>query len=209
MKTDFHIHSCLSPCASLEMSPLAIVKKAKELGLDQIAITDHNTSRNLPAFEEACILNNMQRKYGVEVTTKEEIHALLIFKNLDKAIFYGEIIEKTLPSIKQDHELYLEQPIIKENEEIKGFCPKLLFAASTYSINELKKLIKEDGLFIPAHINRPVFSISSQLGFLPLITYDGLEIDPRYKIDFKLPENVKTFSKNSDAHYLKDIGKYY
>ncbi|MCK7521398.1 MAG: PHP domain-containing protein [Ignavibacteriales bacterium] len=43
---DLHIHSTLSPCASLEMSPAAIVRRARELGLDVIAVTDHNSMDN-------------------------------------------------------------------------------------------------------------------------------------------------------------------
>ena len=44
--TDLHIHSTLSPCASLEMSPAAIVRRARELALDVIAVTDHNSVDN-------------------------------------------------------------------------------------------------------------------------------------------------------------------
>ena len=44
---DLHIHSCLSPCASLDLSPREIVERAKAAGLDIIAVTDHNTAKNV------------------------------------------------------------------------------------------------------------------------------------------------------------------
>ena len=44
-KADLHIHTVLSPCGDLEMSPTAIVDRALSRGLDMIAISDHNTTR--------------------------------------------------------------------------------------------------------------------------------------------------------------------
>ena len=40
-KADMHIHSVLSPCGDIEMSPSAIVAQAKAKGLDIIGLTDH------------------------------------------------------------------------------------------------------------------------------------------------------------------------
>ena len=45
-KADMHIHSCLSPCGDWDMSPRRIIKKSLEVGLDLIAICDHNTVEN-------------------------------------------------------------------------------------------------------------------------------------------------------------------
>lgn len=47
---DLHIHTCLSPCGSLEMSPSEIVRRSLAKGLDAIAITDHNTPYNARRF---------------------------------------------------------------------------------------------------------------------------------------------------------------
>ena len=44
-RTDLHIHTLLSPCGDLEMSPANIVSLACQRGLDIIGITDHNTTR--------------------------------------------------------------------------------------------------------------------------------------------------------------------
>ena len=68
-RADFLIHSGLSPCASLEMSPISIVRKAKAVGLNAIALSDHNCAFNLPAFGKVCEKQGMTCLYGVEVTS--------------------------------------------------------------------------------------------------------------------------------------------
>ena len=69
MWVDLHIHSCLSPCADDDMTPANICGMAHIKGLDAIAVTDHNTARNLPFVKEAAdyyndLYNNMQIRYG-------------------------------------------------------------------------------------------------------------------------------------------------
>ena len=50
---DLHLHSCLSPCGDVEMTPNNIVGMAKLLGYDIIALTDHNSCLNTPAAVKA------------------------------------------------------------------------------------------------------------------------------------------------------------
>ena len=78
VRADFHIHSCVSPCASLEMSPAAIAEKAKEKGLDLVALTDHNTAINCPAFKANCAQQGLWSLYGMEVTSSEEAHLMCL-----------------------------------------------------------------------------------------------------------------------------------
>jgi hypothetical protein len=52
-RVDLHIHTALSPCASDDMTPPAIVATALARGLDMIAICDHNTAGNVGAVQEA------------------------------------------------------------------------------------------------------------------------------------------------------------
>ena len=52
MKTvigDFHVHTLLSPCAEIEMTPHHIVMQAAEYGIQLLAVTDHNASANAVA----------------------------------------------------------------------------------------------------------------------------------------------------------------
>jgi predicted metal-dependent phosphoesterase TrpH len=48
LRADLHIHTCLSPCGELAMSPRAVVEGARAARLDLIAVTDHNTTENAP-----------------------------------------------------------------------------------------------------------------------------------------------------------------
>ena len=84
-KADLHIHTCLSPCAELEMSPKEIVKKIQELRIDIVAITDHNSSLNINGLKDASKELDFNLFYGMEITTKEEVHLLGYFPSL-KAI---------------------------------------------------------------------------------------------------------------------------
>ena len=66
---DFHIHSCLSPCADNDMTPNNIAGTAVLAGIDVMALTDHNTLKNCPAFFSAAKRNGIIPIAGAEVTT--------------------------------------------------------------------------------------------------------------------------------------------
>ena len=105
-RADFHIHSCLSPCASLEMSPMAIVQAAKDAGLNAIALSDHNCAFNLPAFAKVCEQLEMECLYGMEVTSTEEAHILCLFDDLQKAMTMGTLVYDSLPDIPNNPEKF-------------------------------------------------------------------------------------------------------
>ena len=94
---DFHVHSCLSPCASLEMSPSAIASRAKSVGLDVVALTDHNSALNAPAFSDACARCGITGLYGLEICSIEEVHCLVIFDDVDKALSMSAYVFSNLP----------------------------------------------------------------------------------------------------------------
>ena len=56
---DLHIHSCLSPCGDEDNTPNNILGMASISEIDIVALTDHNTCKNCPAFFEAA------KKYGI------------------------------------------------------------------------------------------------------------------------------------------------
>ena len=206
VKTDLHIHSCLSPCGSLEMSPRAIAEKGAELGLGLMALTDHNTALNCRAFEINCRQNSIVPVFGIEVTSREEAHIVALFETVDAALDFGSFIYEMLPDIENNPEVLGDQIVVNENEEILDEVERYLGSASELSIDNIKTEIrKRNGLFIPAHIDKPVFSIPSQLGFLPPDDYDAVEVFS--------PVNAEQYSgsytviSSSDAHYIDDIGK--
>ncbi len=211
IKADFHIHSCLSPCGSLEMSPRAIVKRAKEQGLNLIALTDHNTARNCPTFKNICAEEKIHCLFGLEVNTLEEVHTLCLFDDLDQALALDEYIYQNLPAIENIPEKLGDQVIVNENNEIVDVVKKYLGTATYLSIDTIaEKVLDNGGLFIPAHVNRGMFSLTSQLGFIPENeNFSALEI---YKTTFlkNTPPLPNTHNypliSNSDAHYLEAIG---
>lgn len=202
---DLHIHSCLSPCGSLEMSPSRIIAEAEAAGLTMAALTDHNCARNLHTFALAAEKSPVIPVFGLEVTTAEEAHVLALFPAVQPARELGELIESLLPRIPNSADLFGDQVYVDENDFILGEVDVFLLQAAEISLEELYgEVSRRGGLFIPAHIDRPSFSVISQLGFLPPLSYSAVECT-------ELPPSVETGGycvvTDSDAHRPEDIGR--
>ncbi|MCL4538577.1 MAG: PHP domain-containing protein [Bacteroidetes bacterium] len=209
-RADLHIHTCLSPCADLEMSPQNIVREAKRKGLEVIGICDHNSAENVPAVEKNARKEGIGVIGGMEVTSKEEVHILALFDVEDKLFSLQEIVYDQLNGTN-DERLYGEQVVVNENEEVVGFNRKLLIGASEITLTRLVDLIHErNGLAIASHVDREGFGIIGQLGFIPPgLPLDALEItDPSKKGGIPRNESLP-FVTSSDAHNLADVGKRY
>ena len=213
IKADLHIHSCLSPCGSLEMSPRSIAGRAKELGLDLICLTDHNSALNSPAMAKACAAAGIHCLFGLEATTREEVHTLCYFATVPEALKLSELIDVKLPDLKNDPEIFGDQAIVDENDNVLGQYEKILGNAADIGLEELRDLVLElGGLFVPAHINRARNSLISQLGFvLPGERYSAVEVHKSiYLRGAEQPDTLDyPVISNSDAHYLTDIGLVY
>ncbi|WP_430810490.1 MULTISPECIES: PHP domain-containing protein [unclassified Carboxylicivirga] len=214
-KADLHIHTVLSPCGSLDMSPVNIVTKALAAGLDMIGITDHNTTRQCAEVHRVGQLKGLYVLCGAEVTTKEEVHCLTFFENFEKLAAFQVYLDKYLPNIPNDAERFGYQVWVNAEEEIEGQEERLLISAIDQSIDEVEHTVRQlEGLFIPAHIFRPSFSVYSQLGFMPFgIKPDAIEISARYALSEPLnnhPElKAYTVLHSSDAHFPEQIGHHY
>ncbi|MBR8534140.1 PHP domain-containing protein [Carboxylicivirga sediminis] len=214
-KADLHMHTVLSPCGSLEMSPVVIVEKALERGIDIIGITDHNSTRQCAEVYKVGQQKGVTVFCGVEVTTKEEVHCLTFFENFEKLDAFQVYLDKHLPEIPNDPERFGHQVWVDVNEEILGQEERLLISAIEQSIDEVEDKVRElDGLFIPAHIFRPSFSVYSQLGFMPFdISPDAIGISSRYNVEEQLNKHpeLKQFTvlRSSDAHFPEQIGTHY
>jgi len=214
-KADLHMHTVLSPCGSLEMSPVNIVKKALEVKLDIIGITDHNTTKQCAEVHKVGQRMGLMVFCGAEVSTKEEVHCLTFFENFEKLEAFQTYLDKYLPMTPNNVEKFGHQVWVDEDEVIMGQEDRLLINAIDQSIDEVIEKVRElNGLFIPAHIFRPSFSLYSQLGFMPIdITPDAIEISANSDIEQQIkahPELVKfTVLRSSDAHYLQYIGSHY
>ncbi|HJX59948.1 MAG TPA: PHP domain-containing protein [Thermodesulfobacteriota bacterium] len=211
-KADLHIHTCLSPCTELDMSPESILTAAKKKGIDIIGICDHNSSENSPGVFNAAKRMPIKVLPGLEVTSREEVHVLALFDNLETALRLQEHVYENLPG-KNDEEAFGRQVIVNEKEEVEGFSDKLLIGATTIPLEEVIRLIHSwGGLAIASHIDREAFSLIGQLGFIPKnLALDALEISPRIPVE----EAMKTYAYDypitcsSDAHSPDDIGKGY
>lgn len=212
-RADLHIHTVLSPCGDLYMSPSAIIEQAKKLHLDVIAITDHNSTRQVKVTQQIGKENGIFVIGGVEITTQEEAHALAYFENDEQLDAFQEFINEHLPHIPNDEERFGYQLIVDREEEILGEEEWLLISALDVDLDTLYDKVHEiGGLFVPAHVNKPASSLMSQLGFVPPdIKADALEISKHVKKDDFLRKfaylKKKTFTKSSDAHYLNIIGE--
>jgi len=177
MLADFHNHSCLSPCASLEMSPRMIARTAAAAGIGILALTDHNSARNTPAFFTACHEANIIPLCGLEITTAEECHVLALFDAPEAALDMGEWVWQALPDVPLDTDRFGDQPVVDYKENIITMVDRLLTSAIDHTLAEVQdETRRRGGLFIPAHINRHAFSVESQLGFLPPGNYDAIEV---------------------------------
>ena len=211
-KADLHIHTCLSPCTELNMSPSGILTAAKKKGIDILGICDHNSTENSLAIMKAAKKMHIHILPGLEVTTEEEVHVLALFDDIGNALKLQEHVYQNLPG-KNDEEAFGMQVIVNEKEEVLGFSERLLIGATTIPLDEVVSLIHAfEGLAIASHINREAFSIIGQLGFIPdNLGLDALEISPAMTIEEakqKFPYNYP-ITCSSDAHYPDDIGKSY
>lgn len=210
---DLHIHSVLSPCGDLEMSPGNIVEEAVRKNLDIIGITDHNTTRHAGIVRRLAERKGIFVMMGAEITTKEEVHCLVFFENSDTMSRLQEYLNDNLPDILNEPEIFGHQVEVDEQENIVYEEKRMLTNAIKKSINELEQFVhSSNGIFIPAHIDRRKNIIYSQLGFLPEnMKADALEVSratPAWEFAELHPE-IKQFplTRSSDAHMLNDIGK--
>jgi len=202
-KADIHIHSVLSPCASLNMSPAAIIQRAIARGIDIIAISDHNSTRNCNLAVSLGKEAGISVIRAAEVTTEEEVHCLSLFPDDASTVLFQEYLEQHMQHIANDTKKFGYQLVLDKEENIIDEVEFFLPAALTASIDELEcKVHSLGGLFIPAHIDRPAFSITSQLGFMPSsLSVDAVEMTG---IISSMPYPV---IRNSDAHYIEHIGR--
>jgi PHP family Zn ribbon phosphoesterase len=182
-------------------------------GLDLIAITDHNSCANVEAVIDAGRNRGLMVIPGIEVQSKEEVHLICLFKKNEKALEFGELIYNSLLNIPNNEELFGRQLVLDAADNITGKIERLLISSSSYSVNQIFELTRKyEGICIPAHVDRPSYSIISNLGLIPPdLKVDIIEFSK--KTNFEAVMRKMPFLKNykhvisSDAHYLYDISE--
>lgn len=207
-----HVHTVLSPCGDVEMSPVAIVETAARRGIDILGITDHNSTKH------GLLISKLAREKGIfvlcgaEVTTREEAHCLAFFENLETLASFQKYLDSHLPNIKNDPRYFGYQVVLDEQEMIVEEEERLLISGLEQSLDQVEKEVHRlGGLFIPAHIDRPRFSLTSQLGFVPPgLRADALEIS-RHTSPEEMVRQFPwiasyAFIRSSDAHHPDQLG---
>ena len=201
---DLHIHTCLSPCAEREMSPSTVVGRALRRGLDVIAICDHNSAENVEAVSRAGKKAGLAVIGGMEITSREEVHVLGLFGEKRLLREAQDVVYDNLPG-ENDPEVFGEQLITDEQDNVIGHNRRLLIGATDLTLEEVVRAVHEfGGIAIASHVDRPSFSVLSQLGFIPDgLGLDGVEVCSDDVPD--LPEGLGVVN-SSDAHRPEDIG---
>ena len=208
---DLHLHSCLSPCGDMDMTPNNLVNMAKLLGLDVIALTDHNTSLNCEAAMKVGEEVGLLVIPGMELTTAEDIHAVCLFPTLEQALDFSRYVDENRFKVPNKAEIYGRQVIMNENDEEIGEIEHLLLPASFIGMYDAYRKAQEfGGICYPAHIDRDSLSILSVLGEID--PYCGFRTAELADIS-KLPELRKqhpildhmNIITCSDAHYLENM----
>ena len=180
-----------------------------------IAITDHNTTRQVAVTQQIGKANGLFVLAGVEVTSQEETHCLCFFANGNQMEQFQQFLDAHLPPIPNDEDRFGYQLIVDENDEIVGEEEYHLLNAIDVDIDGIyDEVHRIGGLFVPAHINKGTTSLISQLGFVPPdLRADGLEINFRTTRQdiLKKYAYLKKFSfiTDSDAHFIDNVGDVY
>ncbi|MEW6619209.1 MAG: PHP domain-containing protein [bacterium] len=205
--TDLHIHTCLSPCGDLDMTPKRIINTAKSKKLDIIGICDHNSAENVLISKKIGKTFEITVIGGIEITTSEEVHLLALFDNDDDLLKLQELVYENLPGVNDENAFGL-QLVVNEDDEIVRHNQRLLIGATKLTIEKCVEAIHSlNGIAIASHIDREGFGIIGQLGFIPEgLELDAVEISPNITKD-KLTVKEFPVITGSDAHFLADIGK--
>jgi len=203
---DLHIHSCLSPCADEDMTPASICGMAHLKGLDAIAVTDHNSARNLPYVKEAADYYGLILLPGLEITTREEVHMLGYFPTVEQAVEAGEFFSSHLPPIKNKPELFGTQFVMNTDDEVQAVEERMLIGATDLPLEECAAyVINNGGLAVPAHINRGSSGLLINLGFMPFEPeFPVVETARHLPLDERAVKGRMQLH-SSDAHQLGNI----
>lgn len=210
---DLHIHSCLSPCADDDMTPNNIAGMATLKGLNILALTDHNSCKNCPAFFEACRRQGIVPIAGMELSTAEDIHLICLFEDLNDAMAFDREIYGHLLPMNNRPDIFGNQLILDGNDEIVREEKRLLISATDLLIEDAVALARKFGAHVhPAHIDRESNGILATLGDIPEeYGFHWCELNDADNFEL-CRKSVSSLSRDSvlvcsDAHHLWDINE--
>lgn len=210
-RADLHVHTVLSPCAQIEMIPPLIVREALKQDIQLIAITDHNSARNIGSVQKAAAGTELIVLPGLELQTREEVHVLCIFDTLEQALEFQKVVDLSMPVFPNQPDYFGEQFVVDETGDFIEREERLLITSTRLSLHEAwEKVDNLGGLFIPAHVNRKAFGLIENLGFVPDdIPITALEISRhttpvKAVVEYPLLEGYPLI-QNGDVHGLDEF----
>jgi len=206
---DLHLHSCLSPCGDADATPANLAGMCALAGLEVVALTDHNTCGNCRSFIKAAEQYGLLALPGMELTTAEEVHVVCLFPHIDKAEAFSDHVYTCLPPIRNKPDIFGPQLYMDENDTVLKEEERLLSVATSIGVYEVCHLVESfGGVCFPAHIDRPSYSLISQLGLWdPSIPFPLAELSLHCPPEFPLRPDLAgvRFITDSDAHALETI----
>jgi len=193
------------------MIPPLIVRRARELGLGLLAVTDHHSVENAGAVREAARAHGITVLPGMEVQTREEVHILCLFDDLEQALGWQELVWAHIPVLPNREEFFGAQYIVDAAGQHLRTNQRLLQTSTDLSFEDVLALAGErGGLAIPAHVDRTRCSLFANLGMIPFgVELDGVEISRR----ISPAEALQRFPsiaglgmiQSGDAHRLEEM----
>lgn len=194
---DLHIHSVLSPCADALMTPQNIFNMAMLKKLDIIAVTDHNSLKQIPVCVELSKSYDMLFIPGVEVTVVEGFDVLIYFKHIKDALAFDELLSSRMKHIPNDNPYLRQQEIYDINDQVCDIYPYRLTQKLDMSMDELIQSLKPYAcMYVFAHIDRYFEEV---LPYILKYQPHGIETRQTKRLD-----HIKHIT-NSDAHSIIEI----
>lgn len=208
---DLHVHTVLSPCGEVEMIPPLIIQQAQRIGLSIIGVTDHNSAENAAAVMAAAEGSGITVLPGMEVQTREEVHLVCLFDDLEQAHSWQETVYSHLPDEENPEAVFGPQFVVDATGGFVRYNRRLLLTSTSLNVEQVVEGVsREGGLCIAAHADRPGFGLLSVLGFIPQgLQLAAVEISSRLSPDEayrRFPQLVgRPVIVSGDAHRLSEL----
>jgi PHP family Zn ribbon phosphoesterase len=179
-------------------------------GLKVMALTDHNSSLNCPAFAKVCPSRGILPLFGMEATTQEEVHILCLFTSLEASFDFSEYAYSILMPFLNNPDKTGDQVYVDEEDNIEGEVEYYLINPLELTVDSIgAKVAEYGGIVIPAHVDRPAFSMTSQLGVVVKGPWAALESTRLPPLVNGQPLDTLGYPliTSSDAHYPEHVAR--
>jgi hypothetical protein len=198
--TDLHTHSYYSDGI---FSPAEVVRKAKEAGIKNLALTDHNSVSGIDeAIEEGNKLGvniipgaELRTKEGevlcyfIDYKNKEFLNKIKVIQNRSKEVFENIVMELNKKNMNINPDKVLDTDF-KRNNVLVDYLFKFLKKEGSIEIKDIKEMMKGD-LFEPHFSTEEVVKMIHHAGGVAVLAH---------------PWYSKTFLQEDRMKELVDVG---